>query len=159
MRHPISILLILVILTSCKRQNKLVEERLKTVDKFVQCLANNTPDKILDYTYPYIDDKISNKEFRDFYVNKAFEFIKKFGLPSKDKWIINYNLQNNSDIVITIPLFKGYDTTYNLLKADIVLTFPPPQMGDKIYKYEIADKYKPEPLDNAPLSDTIKSKK
>ena len=159
MRQTISFLLLLTMLTSCKGQDSFVETRLKTADKFVECLKHNTPDKILDYTYPDVDHKISDKESRDFYVNKAFKFIKKFGLPTKDKWIIKYDPQNNFErLVITIPLFKGYDTVFNLLKADIVLTFPPPQISDKIYTYNIDDDYKMKPLIAPLLIDTTKRK-
>jgi hypothetical protein len=138
-----------------------VEARLKTADKFIECLANNTPDKILDYTYPDVDHKINDKESRDFYVNKASKFIKKFGLPPKDKWTIKYDPQNNFErLLITIPIFKGYDSTFNLLQADIVISFPPPQISDKIYHYEIEDKYDikqtkpllaPQPIDTSKL--------
>jgi hypothetical protein len=159
MRQIITFLLVLTMLTSCKGQDSFVETRLKTADKFVECLKNNASDKILDYSYPDVDHKISNKESRDFYVNKAFKFIKKFGLPKQDKWIIKYDPQNNFErLVITIPLFKGYDTVFNLLRADIVLTFPPPQISDKIYTYNIDDDYKMKPLIAPPLIDTTKRK-
>lgn len=142
MRRIIAIVSILTIFTSCKAQNSFVETRLKTADKFIECLADNTPDKILEYTYPDVDHKINIKESRDFYVSKAFMFIKKFGLPPKDKWIIKHDPKNDFErLLITIPIFKGYDSTLNLLQADIIITFPPPQVSDKIYHYEIADKY------------------
>lgn len=142
MRQTIAIILTLTLITSCKGQDSFVETRIKTADKFVECLKNNTPDKILDYTYPDIDHKINDKETRDFYVNKASKFIKKFGLPPKDKWVVKYDPQNNFErLLITIPIFKGYDSTFNLLQADIVIAFPPPQISDKIYRYEIEDKY------------------
>ena len=145
---------------SCKGKDAFVENRLNTADKFVECLTNNTPDKILSYTYSDVDDKIDNKESRDFYVNKAHKFIKKFGLPKRDTWIIKYDPQNNFErLVITIPLFKGYDTTFNLLKADIILTFPPTKISDKIYRYDIADEYKMKPTIAPPMADTTKRNK
>src|SRR5262249_14733844 len=130
--------------------------------KFVDCLKHNNPDKILDYTYPEVDDKIDDKETRDFQVNKAYGLIKKFGLPAKDKWIIKYDPQNNFErLVITIPIFKGHDASLNLLQADIVIRFPPPQVSDKIYSYDIADKYviRPtEPVPQIPSRDTTKKR-
>src|SRR5436309_2431449 len=123
---------ILMVLPCCKGQDSFVESRLRTADKFIECLKNNKTDKIFDYTYPDVDHKINNKEFRDFYVGKAYKLIKKFGLPPKDKWIITYNPKNNFErLLITIPLFKGYDSTLDLLKADIVIYFPPPELSDK----------------------------
>ncbi len=135
-------LLVLTLILSCKSPNNFVETRLKTAEKFISCLKNNEPEKILDFTYHEADFNINNKEFRDFNVNKAFKFIAKFGIPSKDKWIIKYDPSNNFDrLLITIPLFKGYDSTFNLIQADIVLAFPPPEISDQIYRYEIADNY------------------
>ena len=160
MRQTITAILILTFTTSCKGQNSFVEKRLKTADKFVECLSNNTPDKILKYTYPDVDDKIADKESRNFHVNRAYKLIKTFGLPSKDKWIIKYDPQNNFErLLITIPIFKGYDSTSNLLQADIVMAFPPPQISDKIYKYEIQGKYdikQTKPLIPPPAIDTSK---
>jgi hypothetical protein len=135
-------ILILIWLISCKGQDPFVRDRLKIAHKFLDCLKNNTPDKILSYAYPEVDNKINDKEARDFYVGKAYEFIKKFGLPSEDKWIIKYDPKNNFErLLITIPIFKGYDSTFNLLKANIVIYFPPPQISDKIYRYDIEDEY------------------
>jgi hypothetical protein len=163
MLRTIAVIFIVTFIPSCKGQNSFVEARLKTADKFIECLVNNTPDKIVDFTYLDVDDKINNKESRDFYVNKASKFIKKFGLPPKDKWIIKYDPQNNFErLLITIPIFKGYDTTFNLLQANIVIAFPPPQVSDKIYHYEIEDRYDikqiepllaPQPIDTAQKQD------
>ena len=71
MRRTIAIILILTFFTCCKGQDSFVEARLKTADKFIECLANNTPGKILDYTYPNVDHKINDKESRDFYGNEV----------------------------------------------------------------------------------------
>jgi|SRR4030095_12977573 len=142
---------ILAVLFSCNSQESFVESRLRTADKFIECLKNNAPDRILDYTYPDVDHKINNKESRDFYVNKAYEFIKKFGLPPKNKWIIKFDPQNNFErLLITIPLFKGYDPEFNLLKANLVIAFPPPQISDKIYHYDIQDMYSMSPTKPPP---------
>jgi hypothetical protein len=142
MQKIFAIIFNLIILSACNGQDTFIESRLTTADKFIDCLKNNLPNKILDYTYPDVDDKIKNKEFRDFYVNKAYKFIKKFGLPAKDKWIIKYDLKNNFErLLITIPVFKGYDSAFNLLQADIIIVFPPPQISNKICSYEIKDMY------------------
>jgi len=142
MHYITRLFFILPLLYSCKGQDPFVEKRLKTVDKFLKCLKDNTPDKIVDYTFPGVDHKIDNKEIRDFNINKASRFINKFGLPPKDKWVIHHDPKNNFDrLLITIPIFKGNDTTLNLLQADIIIAFPPSQISEKIYRYEIVDKY------------------
>jgi hypothetical protein len=142
MRNITFALFISTLIACCNGQNSFVENRLKTADKFIECLSNNTPDKILEFTYPEVDHKINDKESRSFYVNKAHKFIEKFGLPKREKWIVKFDPQNNFErLLITIPIFKGYDSVFNLLQADIVIAFPPPQISDKIYKYEIVDKY------------------
>jgi hypothetical protein len=161
MQKAVAIICLWTIIFSCKEQSPFIKNRLKTTEKFMECLRNNTPDKILEYTYPDADYKINNKESRDFYVNKASQLVRKFGLPPKDKWIIKYDPKNNFErLLITIPIFKGHDTLMNLLEADIVIAFPPPQLSDKIFTYEIRDKYdidRAKPLD-APQLDTIKRK-
>jgi hypothetical protein len=153
---------ILASLISCKEEDPFVKSRLITANKFVDCLKSNTPDKILDYTYPDVDHKINDKESRDFYVNKAYEFISKFGLPPEHKWILKYDPKNNFDrLVIRIPIFKGYDSTFNLLKADLVLYFPPPEISDKICRYDIEDNYDIEragPTIAPEEADTVKKK-
>lgn len=164
MRRMISFFIVLTLLISCKGQNnQFVQSRLKTADKFIACLKNNTPDKILDFTYPDVDNNIDDKESRDFQVNKAYKFIQKFGIPPKNKWNIKYDPENNFErLLITIPIFKGYDTTFNLLQADIIIKFPPPQISDKIYSYEIADKYvirQTIPVPTFPSTDTTKKTK
>ena len=163
MRQTVSFLFVLTLLNSCIGQDQFVQSRLKTADKFLSCLKNNTPDKILDFTYANVDDKIDDKESRDFYVNKAYKFIQKFGIPPRDKWIIKYDPENNFErLLITIPIFDGYDTSFNLLRADIIIKFPPPQISDKIYSYEIAEKYviRPTiPVPNVPSTDTTRKTK
>ncbi len=52
-------------------------------------------------------------------------------------------------------MFTGYDSTYHLLKTDLIIAFPS-QISDKIYKWGIADKYEPQPLIPLPLADTTK---
>ena len=67
-------------LVSCMGQDAFIGNRVNTSDKFIECLMHITPNKILSYRYPNVDDKICNKNSRDFYVSTALKFIKKFGL-------------------------------------------------------------------------------
>lgn len=123
---------------------------MKTAEKFVECLKNNQPDNIIQYTYSGVSENIDDKESRDFQVEYASIFIKKYGLPSKDKWVINFNPNNNFErLIITIPLFNGYDSSTHLMQSNIVLTFPPHQISDKIYRYETENKFN---MDKIPLS-------
>ncbi len=139
-----TIILLILVLASCHQNGSFVESRIKTADKFLECLKQNRPNDILNYTYHNVDYKISEKESREFYVDKASQFIKKFGLPPKEKWIINYDPKNNFErLMITIPLFKGYDTAFKLLKANLILVFPPPQISSKICRYDLDDEYEP----------------
>jgi hypothetical protein len=146
MTRPIIYILILLNFFSCSVKDHFIESRLKIADKFINCLKSNTPEKILDYTYHNVDDKINDAESREFYVRKAYKFIEKFGVPPKNKWIIKYDPENNFDrLLITIPLFKGYDSAFNLLQAGIIIVFPPQQISNKIYRYEIEAEYKVTP--------------
>ncbi|HMK17666.1 MAG TPA: hypothetical protein VK492_05705 [Chitinophagaceae bacterium] len=135
-------LFVLKLFVSCKEKDPFVESRIKTAEKFVECLKNNTPDKILDYTYPDTDDKIDDKEAREIEVNRAYEFINKFGLPPKDKWIIKYDPHNNFErLLISIPIFKGHDTILKVRRVNIIMIFPPPQISRYIYHYEVEADY------------------
>ena len=141
-RQLIILISILTFIFSCSVQNSFVETRMMTVDKFVECLINNTPDKILRYTLRDVDDNIDNKESRHFHVNLAYKLINKFGLPPKEKWIIKHDPQNYFErLLVTIPIFKGYDSASNLLQADIVMKFPPPQISKKIYSFDVNTSY------------------
>jgi hypothetical protein len=138
MRQTITFLLIPILFVSCEEKDSFVESRLETAEKFMECLKNNTPDKILKYTYPDTDDKIDDKEAREQEVNRAYKFINKFGLPTKDKWIVKYDPHNNFErLLISIPIFKGYDTTLKVRRVNIIMVFPPPQISRKIYRYEV----------------------
>ena len=158
MPKTLIILFIVTFFFSCVGHDNYVNDRIKIAEKFLDCLKNNTPDQILEYTEQGVTDRIDVKESRDFNVNKAHKFITKFGLPSKDKWIIKDDPNNNLwRLIITVPIFKGHDSESNLLKADIVLFFPPYEYGDKISRYEIADEYalKPtKPLQNGGIDTT-----
>ena len=157
MKHR-SLLLLLLFYVSCIEQTPFVRSRLETADKFIECLKNNTPAKTYELTYRGIDG-IMDLESWDFYVTRASALIKKFGIPPKSKWIINYDTKNNYDrLLITIPLFSGYDSASILRKASIIIAFPPPEISDKVYRYQVEEQHDPsvEPL---PLpADTTKPK-
>jgi len=159
LRNTIVFLFGLLLFVSCNENESFVEARIKTAEKFVECLKNNTPDKILNYTYRDTDDKIDNKESREGAVKRAYNYISKFGLPSKDKWVIKYDPHNNFDrLLVRIPIFKGHDTTLKIRRVDIVIAFPPPQISRKIYRYEIEEDfdrgfYK---IKLVPITDTLK---
>ena len=142
LKHSLLCIFAVMIILSCKQKNRFVETRLQDVDLFLECMSNNTPDKILEITDTTSSLMINDKEFRDFYVAKAYKLIKRFGLPTRNKWIIRYDPKNNFErLSVTIPLFKGYDSILNLVQAEIVVAFPPPQIGNKIYKYEINEEF------------------
>jgi hypothetical protein len=150
--HLFFIILLGFSLLSCRGQESFIGDRLETANKILECLKNNQSDKILDYTYSG-SNNISDKETRDFQVNKASKFINKFSIPDKSKWKVIHDPNNNFDrLLISIPVFSGYDSTFNLEKAEIVIAFPPAQISDKMYRLEIADKYKLKPT--IPLSTT-----
>jgi hypothetical protein len=144
MKQAITITLILIVLISCDTHDSFIESRLKTAEKFIDCLKNNMPDKMMEYCYPDIINYSETKEMRAAKVKSASEIISKFGLPSKKTWIIKYDPQNNFErLVITIPFFEGLDTALNLAKAKIIVAFPPYQISDKVYKYEIETPFIP----------------
>ena len=148
----IFLVLLSLSLFSCRVQESFTESRLVTAAKIIECLKDNQSDKLLDYTYEG-SNNIDDKESRDFQVNKASKFIRKFGVPDRSKWKVKHDPNNNFDrLLINIPLFTGYDSTFNLLNAEIIIAFPPQQISDKMYRLEIVDKYKSKPTTSLPVA-------
>lgn len=109
-------LFIAVTFISCNSKDPFVQQRMPTARSFLNCL-----------------------------VNEASKLIRQFGLPAEDKWIIKHDPGNNFErLVIIIPLFKGHDTASGLKEANILLTFPPAEISDKIYQYEVNTEYDPD---------------
>ena len=162
MKHSTLCIFAVAIILSCEQKNSFVETRLQDVKLFLECLSTNTPDKILEITDTTACFMINDKEFRDFYVAKAYKLIKRFGLPPRNTWIIKYDPKNNFErLSVTIPLFKGYDSILNLVQAEILVAFPPPQIGNKIYKYEIHEEFdrtKLKPTQAVPSYNSTKNK-
>jgi len=167
MKNIFRIYIIIIFLFACNRLDPFVESRMETAEKFVGCLKNNTPDRILEYSDPNVDHKIYDKESREHTVNNAFKLINKYGLPPKRKWKINYDPKNNYErLEIKIILFTGYDSTNYIRQSEIVIIFPPPQISDKIYLYDIQNVYDTAklleatmPTIPAPSIDTTKTSK
>src|ERR1043166_3330980 len=106
-----SFLLLLLIYVSCIEQTPFVRSRMITADKFIDCLKNNTPAKAYELAYRSITVTRTERIWT-FYVNRAYALIKKFSIPPKEKWVIKYDTKNDFDrLLITIPLFSGYDST------------------------------------------------
>jgi hypothetical protein len=129
---------------ACKQQDPFVKSRLKTAEQFVGCLKRNQPDSILSYSIQGVSDNIDDKEFRETRVKDAFDLISKYGLPPKDKWEVKYDRKNNVErLIVAIPFPKSRDS--------IFLFFPPPAIGDKVYDFEIGQRFDAK---NAPLPTT-----
>lgn len=153
MKHR-SLLLLLLFYISCIEQTPFVKSRLETADKFIECLKNNTPVKAYELAYRSLT-VIRDEEMWTFSVNRAAVLIKKFSIPARDKWVIKYDTKNDFDrLLITIPLFSGYDSTEHLRKASIILAFPPPEISDKVYRFQVDEQHDPTPTTTPPPADT-----
>ena len=129
-----------------------------TADKFIDCLKNNTPAKAYELAYRSITVN-RDESIWTFYVNRAYALIKKFSIPPKEKWVIKHDTKNDFDrLLITIPLFSGYDATEHLRKASIILAFPPPEISDKLYRFEVEEQHDPTPTIAPPWADTTITK-
>lgn len=122
---------------SCKGQVSFIDKRVETTTKILSRLKANQPDKILDYTYAGANN-IEDKEMREHLVGRMSSLISKYGIPDTSKWVIKHNPNNNFErLVILIPLFKAYDSTFNLENAGISITYPPQEISDKMTTLEI----------------------
>ncbi len=123
-------ILFLTTLTACKQQDPFVKSRLRTAEQFVDCLKKNQPDSILLYSIHGASQYIDDKGFKEISVKIAYDLIKEYGLPPKNKWEIKYDPKNNFErLTVAIPFPK--------IGKVIYLFFPPPEIGDKVYNFEI----------------------
>ena len=51
MKRLVPAILALTLFISCKGQDAFIETRLKTAEKFIDCLKDNRPDKVINHTY------------------------------------------------------------------------------------------------------------
>lgn len=119
------------------QQNK--DNKMEAAKMFVSYLEKNDTASI--YRMCYITSE-REKELRlsSFELNRAHEFFKKHGVPDVSKWIVTSNPNEPFEgAKIIIPIFSGIDTTYSvdLLKADLVIFFPPAEVSKKIYRFEL----------------------
>ena len=105
----------------------------------------------MDYTYADANN-IDDKETREYRVNRLSSMINKYGIPDTSKWEIKHNPNDNfKRLVITIPLFKEYDSIFNLENGGISITFPPQQISNKMTNLEIVGKSKLIPTIPVPI--------
>lgn len=151
MHYILTFILGLVIL-SCKEQNSFIDKRVETTKSILISLKENQPNKILDYTYAGANN-IDDKEIREHLVRRMSALINKYGIPDTSKWVIKHNPNNNFErLVISIPLFIEYDSTFNLENGGISVTYPPQEISDKMTTLEITGKSRVIPTIPIPMN-------
>lgn len=138
--HYILTTILGLLILSCKGQNSFVDKRVESTTRILISLKENEPDKILDYTYAGANN-INEREIRVHLVQRISKVINKYGIPDKSKWIISHNPSNNFErLVIVIPLFQAYDSTFNLENGGISVTYPPQEISDRMTTLELVGK-------------------
>ena len=135
--------IILTTLTCCVEPRSKKNLKEKDAEKFVELLKKNDQKGVYDLCYhSNYRDNITDESTRTMYVKSAYELIDKYGIPHKDKWIFHHDPNDKFDrYTITIPLFSGFDISNSLKSAEIIISFPPEQISDKIYRYEVKAEY------------------
>ncbi len=143
MKKIIKFILILTILNSCETKEEFIDKQIENTEKFIECLKKNDREGLFKYIYQSSSSKQYDNSFDKFYIDKAHKFIDRFGIPEKDDWDIvvesEYNMTTN--LTITIPIFKGYDSILNIKQIDFVLKYPLKRISNKIYWFQINDVY------------------
>jgi hypothetical protein len=124
--------MVLLLVTSCvsfcAAQSK--EENVK---EFLTCLKANKEQKIYDISF-HVNRKnyITDNELRKRYVAMASEALNKYLISPERMWdSLTFPDQSRT---LFIPLIAGRDSA---VRANIVLSFPPATISDKVYDFQI----------------------
>ena len=94
------------------------------------------------------EDGVNDREHYTFLVSKAKNIIARHKVPLRSSWRM---IEDPNDplrrTIIEVPLYSGYDSVLNLLKATISITFPPAGVGDRAVDVEVVDTYLPKATD------------
>jgi hypothetical protein len=122
---------------SCASQSSEKDKKIVEVEKFVLFLMDNKPDKIYKMVYHFDSENVvTNDELREAYVAQVSKILKANGLPPKEKWIYNFE-PNNQLNPYTFKLPLSYDPVSNKLCNELLIKFPPLEISDKISDFSI----------------------
>jgi hypothetical protein len=148
--HYILTIILGLLISSCKGQNSFLDKRFETTTRILTSLKENQSGKILDYTYAGANN-IDDKEIREHLIQRISTVINKYGIPDTSKWVISHKPNNQFErLVIVIPLFQGYDSTFNLENGGISITYPPQEISDKMTTLELIGKSRITPTSPLP---------
>lgn len=135
---------IIICFNSCKSQDD-NKNRIQTAAKLVEYLKTKDTNSIV-HLIGTSDLKGAGKTISFIYdeCKLISEYFSRYGYPSIKSFQLKEfpnNMFDNS--IVTIPIFKGRDTTNNLLEAYIEVSFAPPSIipYNKIKTYRIISNY------------------
>ena len=125
-------------------QHNTIKEKQKQVEQFVLYLKDNNQQAIYDMCFHDPSGfHITDESQRIRYVRNASVLIHKYGLPPKSKWIFTSDVYKHLfSYVVEIPLFIKQDssTVNHLTKASFMIYFPPEQISNLTFNFDIDEK-------------------
>jgi hypothetical protein len=125
-------------------QQNTIKEKQKQVEQFVSYLKDNNQQAIYDICFHASSGfHITNEAMRIRYVKSASDLIHKYGLTPKSKWIFTSDDYHHLySYVVEIPLSINPDSSaaLHLIKASIMIYFPPEQISNLIFEFNIFSK-------------------
>jgi hypothetical protein len=133
---------------SCSKPLSKKDQIYKEVDKLLEyCREENEKavyNMAFDADYP---NNITDPEKRIGMVRKYRDFIKSFGIPPHDKWLLEKTPLNYQ---VHIPISNYHDTTTAIKNVQLVIYYTPPQIANRIYNFNFTSE-----IDFSKLKPTI----
>jgi hypothetical protein len=123
----------------CQTSNPYVKSRLETTKSFLNYVkANDTTQAYNSMYHPKGSKYLNDKGGIYFKIMSGHELIDEYGLSPQNMWIIKFDARDNYErLTVEVPLFKTTENDADLKNAYILITFPPPEISDRILKFEV----------------------
>ena len=123
-----------LVFISCSQQLSNKDRIYKVTDIFLKYIKEGNEQQVYDMAY-HVDypNNITSPNKRKDMVEKVSDLINKFGLPSHDKWIFK---RTALDYEVHIPISNYNDTNTVLKNVEIIISFPPPKVSNKIFDFD-----------------------
>ena len=117
---------------SCKTEKTDLDLKMEVVEKFIVQLKSNNPDSVFSMVFNKMS--FEDEEHKLFNLKADARILNKYGVVAKENWKVENNPNNNHDRVkFIIPIADDKNPpTYHL-----IVSFPPPEISEKIGWYRI----------------------
>lgn len=144
--------IVLLFANGCASQQSDKDRMYKEVEKLISLLKENKPKQVFEMTYPVDrDNRIVPLENKLHEIEEISKLLNRCGVPTKDKWIYTYEPDNVLQrFRFRIPLSIQSDSSSKYKTASLQISFPPPEISNKIFEYVLDAEY-----DHTKLKPTI----